>query len=586
MIRSSPGLTPLIRPMTPEPTEVAALVDADAGSTTVAEALVQCLQQLGVRQAFGVVGAAIAPFCEALARSSIDYLHFRHEAGAAFAATEASLASDRPTAVFATTGPGLTNALTGMAAARAEGATVVLVSASTSPQQRGRRAAQETHGSAGPVPGLCTAGALFHYALTVEHASELHEVSLRLMCGVGRVDGFVAHLSLPVSVQGAAAPDALRVGLASWHPPMATDAAIDQCLRLLARSPFVIWVGYGARRARDLVCELVDRSGALVMCSPRGKGIFSERDPRFVGVTGMGGHAEVENVLREVAPQHVLVLGTRMGEGSSSWSVDLVPAGGFVHVDVDPDVFGAAYPCAPTMAVQAEIGAFLRALLAAWPADAEPAAPRLSRRGEWVMDPAHALVGAVRPRVLMAEVQRVVVDRSDALILAESGNSFAWANHCLQFEEPGRYRVSPSFGAMGQMATGVVGAALGRGGKAVALVGDGAMLMLSEVSSAVQYQVSAVWVILNDARYNMCHQGMRAAGWEPFGTAIPPTDFVTLARAVGADGVRVEREPELRAALETAMQTRGPFVVDVKVAVDEVAPLGRRNTTLFGAPDS
>ncbi|WAS91255.1 thiamine pyrophosphate-dependent enzyme [Nannocystis poenicansa] len=548
------------------------------------DALVQCLRQLGVRQAFGVVGAAVAPFCEALARSSIEYLHFRHEAGAAFAATEASLAGDRATLVFATTGPGLTNALTGMAAARAEGATVVLVSASTSPPQRGRGAAQETHASVGPVPGLCSAGPLFHYALALEHPSELHQAASRLACGVRRVQGFVAHLSLPVSMQRVAAPAAPHVGLASWHWPTAPGAAIDECVRLLARSPFVIWVGHGARRASDRVRQLVDLTGAPVMCSPRGKGIFSEKDPRFIGVTGLGGHAELESFMREAAPQNVLVLGTRMGEGSSSWSASLGPRGCFVHVDVDPEAFGAAYPGARTVAVQAEIDAFLRALLAAWPADAERQPSRPTRRGEPRKSSERAPAGAVRPRVLMAEVQHVVIDRSDAVVLAESGNSFAWANHCLQFERPGRYRTSPSFGAMGQMATGVVGAALARRGKAVALVGDGAMLMLNELSSAVQYQADAVWVVLNDARYNMCHQGMQAAGWEPFGTALPPTDFVALARAVGADGMRVEREPELRAALEAAMRARGPFLVDVRIEVDELAPLGARNRTLFGAP--
>lgn len=553
--------------------------------TTVADALVHCLHALGVRQAFGVVGAAVAPFCEALARSSIEYLHFRHEAGAAFAATEASLASDRPTVVFATTGPGLTNALTGMAAARAEGATVVLVSASTSAAQRGRGAAQETHASAGPVPGLCRAGPLFHYAVTLEHPEELQAAASRLACGVRRAQGFVAHLSLPVSVQRAPAPATPQTTLASWHGPTATGAAIDECVQLLARSSFVIWVGHGARRAGDRVRELVELTGARVMCSPRGKGIFSEKDPRFIGVTGVGGHPEVESFMREATPRHVLVLGTRMGEGSSSWSAHLVPQGCFVHVDVDPEAFGVAYPGAPTVAVQAEIGAFLDALLAAWPADAERQSWRPARRGLSMTGSTHAPAGAVRPRVLMAEFQRVVLDCSDAVVLAESGNSFAWANHCLQFERPGRYRTSPAFGAMGQMATGVVGAALGRGGKAVALVGDGAMLMLNELSSAVQYQADAVWVVLNDARYGMCHEGMHAAGWEPFGTAIPATDFVALARAVGADGVRVEREPELRAALEAAIKARGPFLVDVQIAAGELAPLGRRNTALFGAPD-
>ena len=105
---------------------------------SVAEAVVKILADMGVEYAFGVSGGAIAPVWAALHQSSIQVLHFRHEAGAAFAAIEAYFASDRPVVVFTTTGPGITNALTGLLAARWEGAKVIFVSASTSAPQRGR----------------------------------------------------------------------------------------------------------------------------------------------------------------------------------------------------------------------------------------------------------------------------------------------------------------------------------------------------------------------------------------------------------------------------------------------------------------
>ena len=187
----------------------------------------------------------------------------------------------------------------------------------------------------------------------------------------------------------------------------------------------------------------------------------------------------------------------------------------------------------------------------------------------------------VRPQVLMDAVQRQVVEGSEAIVLAESGNAFFWANHLLRFGAPGRYRVSTGFGSMGHAATGAVGAAIARGGKAVALVGDGAMLMLMEVSTAVQYGAQAVWVVLNDGLYAMCDQGMRAMGWEPFGTAIPATDFVAMVRAMGGDGIRVECEVDLDEALRRAMDATGPFVVDVQIDRSESAPSGRRNRNLM-----
>src|SRR4051812_43826593 len=111
---------------------------------TLAHTLVDALLQLGVRQAFGVSGGAMATLWHALSASRLQVCHFRHESGAAFAAAEASLASSRPVLVFTTTGPGLTNALTGLMAARCEGAKVIAVSACSSAPSRGRFAIQET----------------------------------------------------------------------------------------------------------------------------------------------------------------------------------------------------------------------------------------------------------------------------------------------------------------------------------------------------------------------------------------------------------------------------------------------------------
>ena len=175
----------------------------------------------------------------------------------------------------------------------------------------------------------------------------------------------------------------------------------------------------------------------------------------------------------------------------------------------------------------------------------------------------------------------MIVDGSDAWLMAESGNSFCWSTHHLRYREPGRYRVSTGFGSMGHATTGVVGAALARRGKAVALVGDGAMMMMNELHAAVQHRADALWVVLNDACYLMCAQGMRVMGWEPFACALPRVDFVGLARAIGADGERATTEAEVGPALERAMAARGPWVLDVTIDPDEAPPSGRRNKSLM-----
>lgn len=559
---------------TPGPREPSA-----RGGGTVSAALVEALRGLGVDLAFGVVGGAISPFCRALAQSEISYLHFRHETGAAFAALEASLASGRPTLVFTTAGPGLTNALTGMSAARWDGGRVILVSACTSPAHRGRVATQETGPQTLPAGGLFLSGPPFHYATVVDHPAQLEAAVAEIARGLRRADGFVAHISLPIAVQTEALARPVRLALAPAMPASCPVALGATYARLLHGSSLAIWAGFGARRAAAPLRAFAERSGARVFCSPRGKGVFPEDHPQYLGVTGLGGDPEVDEALALARPDYTLVLGTRMGESTSFWARELVPRVAFVHVDVNPQVFAAAFPDVPTHGVEADVGAFLAALLEAWPEGHPPAPPRTPRPRP--RPPAARASGEVRPQVLFDAVQRVVVDGSDAVVLAESGNSFCWATNLLRFSAPGRYRVSTGFGSMGHAATGVVGAALARRGKAVALLGDGAMLMLSEVHSAVQYGAPAVWVVLNDACYLMCEQGMSMLGWRPFGTRMPRVDFVMLAHALGAEGESVRGEAEVEGALRRAMAAERPYVLDVAIDAAEVAPSGRRHKTLM-----
>jgi acetolactate synthase-1/2/3 large subunit len=535
------------------------------------DVLVEDLVHIGVKTAFGLVGGAIAPFCEALARSSIRVLHTRHESGAAFAALEESLASGRPTVVFVTTGPGVTNALTGMIAARWEGAKVILVSGTTSPAQRGRWAFQETSAYTIASSGLYAAGSIFDYAVAVEDPVELDEVASRLAAGVSRRSGFVAHIGLPIGLQTAPSRPRPRARISSM-PPACDEEALEQSTALLSSGPFAIWVGFGARHASGPVRTLAERSGACVMCSPRGKGIFPEDHPLFVGVTGLAGHPSVFEALRMVAPRRTLVLGSRLGEFTSFWSPEFVPPEGFVHVDVDPQVFGAAYPQAPTLGIQADIGRFVSSLLERWPESLARSTGALAGPPAKAMAATQGRAGCVRPSALMAAIQRVVIDGHDALVLTEAGNSFLLGTHHLRFRVPGRFRVSTGFGSMGHAVAGVLGAAHGSERKAVALVGDGAMLMQSEISTAVHYGIDAAWIVLNDARYGMIENGMRAQGFSPVETELPAADFVSIALGMGAEGVRVTNEWELDAALESAMASLGPFVVDVVVDRTEPAP--------------
>jgi len=544
---------------------------------TVVSALAEMFSRLGAEQAFGVSGGAMAALWDALSASALSIRHFRHESGAAFAAIEAGFASRKPVVLFTTTGPGLTHALTGVLAAREEGAHLIVVSPYTSASSRGRFAIQETSRDTLP-PSFYTADGPFHWASILDDPAQLDAVERELIVGLERIGGFVAHLAVDTAVQRApiqrsqtraCRPRALASPL--------SEAQVDACVAALNEGPFAIWTGFGARDAAAEIAMLARRMRAPVMSTPRGKGIFPEDDPLFVGVTGLAGHDSVARFFDAFRPQRLLVLGSRMGEGASFWDRRFITPRGFVHVDVDSSVPGRAFRDAETLAIVADVGATLRAVLprlvppngCVARAMPHPQIDRAHRRGD----------GLVSPEALMDALQYWVVAGSDATVLAESGHSFLWTTNRLQFSQPHRYRVSTSFGSMGHMAAGVVGAALATRRKAVAVVGDGAMLMTNEINTAVKFRAPAVWVVLNDGRYGMCAQGMEALGLSA-DAEFPQVDFAAFACSQGAGATRVDHETQLDAALAEAMAADGPFLVDVRIDPTCKAPASRRNAAL------
>lgn len=572
LIQTRRILSPKPAPDLPTGGMAAELIQGD----TVSTVLIEALRALGLRHAFGMIGGAVVPFYDALCKADVQLAHCRHENGAVFAAIEASLAADAPALAFTTTGPGLTNALTGAVTARFEGAKLLLISAITPTAKRGRYPIQESSSETLAGGSLYTPGGLFDYAVAMHDPQELPRIVRTLAHGFASPRGFVAHLALPLPVQASPAPAiAVTVPRVDVAPSAKTMAMVVEALR----ERFAIWVGYGARRAADAIAELVRRTNAPVFSTPRGKGVFSEHDPRFLGVSGLGGDDQLAARLAAARVERVLVLGSRLGELSSSYDPGLVPRGGLVHVDLDPKVPGAGYPEVETLAVQAEIGEFLAALLdrcdelggpRAIVTEPRPRPARLEPRAE----------DRVRPQYLMQCLQARVVEGSDAVVLSETGNSLAWTNRHLRFATANRYRMSGMFCPMGHVSAGILGT-VATGRRAVAVVGDGAFLMQNEISTAAAIRADAIWIVLNDARYGMCDQGLRCLGYPPADLQFPEVDFLALARSMGADGVRVWRESQVADALEWAMRSRGPFVVDVIIDPDELAPVADRIASIY-----
>jgi acetolactate synthase-1/2/3 large subunit len=529
-----------------------------------------------------VLGGGIAPFAAGMAASPMRFHHMRHEAGAGFAAIEAYFATGRPTAVVVTTGPGLFNVLNPVMAARTDGARVLVISGFTSRAQVGHGAVQETSLQTMPAE-LTRAGSLFHDVALPETPAELPDILHRLQRGFARPGGWVAHLGLPLALQTRML-DGPFPRLARWaiDRPGPSRESLDATLDALLEPNAVLWVGHGARAAADPLRMFAEMALLPVITSPRGKGVFPERHPLFVGVSGAGGSPAVHSWFAAHPPRVVLVAGTRLGEVSSFLAPGLSPSGHWIHVDIDSTAFGAAFPGIPGHGVIADAETFFHSLLAR----ARETPDWFERRrtlGEitaaaipTVRTPEVKLEqrdGNVRPAYLLQVLQERVVDAEDvvdAVVMSEAGTSFTWCNTCLRFATPNRYRTSAAWGSMGHFTTGCVGAAIASPRRVLVVAGDGAMLMNNEINSAVQYGARVIWVVLNDAQLGLNEHGMTALGMKPVETQLPRTDFVAFARSQGADGIAVASEAELDAALQTALSASGPIVVDV--AIDRTIP--------------
>lgn len=485
-------------------------------------------------------------------------------------AAEASLCARRVGLVFTTTGPGFTNALTGLAAAAWDGARVLCVVGGTKAASAGRHAFQET--------GADLLKAADHLAPNITsvfaHNPEQVRDALEHAAAWQGPEGGVLVLGLPDDLARTAWTGSTpTMDLPATPPPQQAD--LDAAAAKLAGTDFVIWAGFGARHASAEIQTLAERTGCRVMLSPRAKGVFDERHPQCLGTTGLGGLPRVLAALAERPPEHLLVLGSRLSEFTSNLDpAYLPPAGTIVHVDCNRAAFGKAYPEAKTLPVLGDVRQAATALCTMLPARPAPApldaavhSPPTGSRG---MHPAH----------VMDCVQRNVVERSDAVILSEAGNAFAWASRELRLPAPGRYRTSTRFAAMGHASAGVIGVALARPGGALAVLGDGAMLMTNEVNTAVALRARAIWLVLNDGQYGMVHHGMQALGLEPCGIQIPRVDFVKWAEAQGALGLSAQDISTLDAALREALATPGPVVIDVRVDPQIPPPFGNRNDRL------
>jgi acetolactate synthase-1/2/3 large subunit len=550
---------------------------------TAVDALGECLSAAGVAHVFGLPGAATTAVYEMLARrSDIKHVLAKHEEGAALMAAAYARARRGLGVCLTTTGPGATNALTGVACARADSVPLLLLTGQAMIRSFGKGALQESSSFALDVVRIFEpVTKLSAMVPSAERLPDLVELAIRTAFA-GRPGP--VHLSLPA--------DILREHII-WHPDTARtfvpartvdrEAVARAARLLLAAERPCIFAGHGVEvsAASTELLELATLLSIPVITTPKGKGVFPENHPLSLGVFGFGGHPRAETFLLREHVDVLLIVGSSLGELTThAWARNIEPTRGIIHVDIDPVQIGRNYPSA--VGVVGDARAALRELIDV--VALEPVAvrddPVAAIRAEvppridshWLKAPAQPL----KPQRLVDELRRALPD--DAILLVDNGNSILWAGHYFEARRPGTYMSTLGLASMGAAVAGVVGAKLAAPSQpVVALTGDAAFAMNGmEVHTAVEHGVAAIWVVLNDGGHGMVRHGETMALGAPLGACgfEKAIDVAGVASALGASSAVVRTAGQLRAAVEAALAlTDRPTVIDVHVDPDEVPVL-------------
>lgn len=558
---------------------------------TVARLILEQLKREGVRTVYGIPGGPATPLFDAFhGDSTLRLVAPRHEAGAAFMALGDARVCGGIGVCLLTTGPGATNAITAVAAAKADGLPVLILTAQTSTASFGKGSLQDsTDNGADTVALFRPITKMSAMLANPAGAGNLLRQALRTAL-TGRRGP--VHLSIPTDLmRRPAAGAALNAAQYRSEPRLFDREAVRRCAQTLleARRPAVL-AGHGVNLggAQAELLELAELLSIPVATTPKGKGAFPETHPLSLRVFGLASSPLSERYLLAEGADALLIIGSSLHENSTSGWDPRLGAGIVMQQDIDPTMIGRNYPVAVAMAGDAkttlrELLFELRRRLARGETPPEGACGDFARLKASVpsfLDSAAMSSDAqpIKPQRLMSELNAALPE--DALIFLDVGNNTLWATHYMT--ATGRNAFIHNWGEFAAMGYGVAAAV---GGKfaapsrpVVAIVGDGGFAMAGmEVSTAVTENVPVVWIVLNDARLNAVHHGqtLQYAG-RTIGTEFHRMDIAGVAGALGAWSRRVLHPGDLAAAVADALASGRPAVIDVRVDADEVPPIHSR----------
>jgi thiamine pyrophosphate-dependent acetolactate synthase large subunit-like protein len=531
----------------------------------VADTLVGVLEEIGVRQIFGLIGDSLNPLGDAVRRSKIEWIGVRHEEGAALAAAGQAKLTGRLAVCAGTTGPGSTHLIAGLYEAARDHAPVLALSGDMATKLRGIDYFQTTE------PDLLFRDVALYTETVTSAAQAPSVIHQAISVAYGRRG--VAHLTLPLDVFSANADG--HVQSVATLKPRSEFAASAEDVGMIARridqaGNIVIMCGNGCHGAADELRALSDHLKAPLIHSFKGKDIMPYDDPRWMGGIGMvGTKADYKAIMR---CDLLVMLGT-----DYPFSEFLPQKGAVIQIDERAEALGRRTPTA--LGIVGSVKPTLSLLLDEVTAKSDGSFfERVTReRREWdAMLDKQADLERSSDRIHPQAVARTVSDfaRRDAVFVIDTGLNTLWSGNWIR--QSGSQRILASFNncavgtALGQ-ANGIQ--ALDRSRQVIALTGDGGFNMLmGEFMTAVHHKLPVKVIVYNNSSLGLIVLEAEGQGLPAFREAIefPNPDFTAFARACGAHGFKAQHPGELRSAIAEALAVDGPAIVDCVVVADEM----------------
>jgi acetolactate synthase-1/2/3 large subunit len=566
----------------------------------IANQLVKYLEVRGVRHIFGLCGHTNIAVLAALSKSTrIKFVNTRHEQIAAHAADGYARATGKASVVLSHLSPGLTNAATGVANAALDSIPMVVIAGDVPSHYYGKHPHQEVnlHADASQYeiyrPFVKRAWRVDSAHLFPEIIEKAFTLAESGRPGPVLVDVPMDIFSKEIDVK---LWERLRHNAKMLVKPSLDDETATRIVKeLLAAKAPLLYVGGGIllADAATEMRELAEHLSLPVAHTLMGKGALPDDHPLILGMTGFWGTKFINDKCKDA--DWILALGTRFSEADcSSWENQYTfsfPPTKLIHIDIDPAEIGRNYPVA--IGAVADLKEALRVLNRVARAIAPKGVQRPALVAEMAANRKAFVAGnrkamesdayPMRPERILADV-RAALPR-DALITTDVGWNKNGVGQQFPILEPGTIFTPGGYATMGFGAPAALGAKIARPDRVVvALVGDGGFGQNpAMLATAFEEDVAVVWVIMNNMAFGTIAGLEKAHYGTTFGTVFEKDgkpyspDYAAIAKAYGIDGVKILKAAEFRPALEKAIRSGKPFVIDVVMQNEPVPTAGHWN---------